>query len=223
VSFIRRRYILAAVGVVLVVAVAAGTWRFNLLGLASAMCTETPSTAELIQPGPLGEEVQGNADAAITVIEYASLTCTHCARFAVNVYPALKSRYVDTGKVRYIMREAPTDSLALAAAALTRCAGDDKYFALVDVLFRTQAEWAFVQNPVEALSRIARQAGFTKQGFEAALADQQVFDGIVWVARRAQERFCVDGTPTFFINGTIHHGEMTVDQLDKLLQPLLKS
>ena len=84
----------------------------------TAVCSERPSIVELMQPGPLGEKSLGEASAPITVIEYASLTCSHCARFARNVYPVLKSRYIETGKVRYLMREAPTDQLALAAAAL---------------------------------------------------------------------------------------------------------
>jgi protein-disulfide isomerase len=222
-GFTRRRVLAATIGLAAVLAIVAGARRFDVFGLATAVCTEKPSIAELMQPGPLGEKSQGSANAPITIIEYASLTCSHCARFATTVYPTLKSRYIDTGKVRYIMREAPTDQLALAAAALSRCAGDDKYFDLVDVLFRTQADWAFVEDHATALFRIAKQAGFTQQSFERALANQQVLDGIQWVAQRAQEKFCVDGTPTFFINGTVHHGEMTVDELERLLQPRLKA
>jgi protein-disulfide isomerase len=221
-SFRRTKIFAAAVGLTVIAVIAVGAWRLDLLGLATALCTEKPSMADLMQPGPLGEESQGSGNAPITVIEYASLTCTHCARFARNVYPVLKTRYIDTGKVHYIMREAPTDQLALAAAALARCAGDGRYFDLVDALFRTQTDWAFVQDPATALLRIAKQAGFTQQSFEGALSNQQVLDGIQWVAQRAQEKFCVDGTPTFFINGMIHHGEMTVDELDKLLEPFLK-
>ena len=222
-GFTRRRVLAATIGLAAVLAIVAGAWRFDVLGLATAMCTDRPSMADLMQPGPLGEKSQGSASAPITIIEYASLTCSHCARFATTVYPMLKSRYIDTGKVRYILREAPTDQVALAAAALSRCVDDSKYFDLVDMLFRTQADWAFVQDHATALFRIARQAGFTQRSFERALDNQQVLDGIQWVAQRAQEKFCVDGTPTFFINGTVRHGEMTVDELDRLLQPLLKT
>jgi protein-disulfide isomerase len=223
VGFTRRWVVVATIGVAVVLAIVAGAWRFDVLGLATVACTEKPSMADLMQPGPLGEKSQGSANAPITIIEYASLTCSHCARFATTVYPTLKSRYIDTGKVRYIMREAPTDQVAVAAAVLSRCVDNDKYFDLVDALFRTQADWAFVQDHATALFRIAKQAGFTQQTFDNALANQQILDGIQWVAQRAQEKFCVDGTPTFFINGTVHHGGMTVDELDRLLQPLLKA
>jgi protein-disulfide isomerase len=213
----------AAIGLVVLAAAGIATWQFDVLKLiATSVCAERPSIADLMQAGPLGEKSLGEVSAPIIMIEYASLTCSHCARFARNVYPVLKSRYIESGKVRYIIREAPTDPLALAAAALARCVDDDKYFDFVDALFGTQVDWAFAQDPKAGLLRVAKQAGVTEQSFEEALANQRVLDGIEWVARRAHENFCVDGTPTFFINGTIHRGEISVDELDKLLQPYLK-
>jgi len=217
----RKIVALTAIGLAVLTAVAA--WRFDALkSIATAVCAERPSIADLMQTGPLGEKSLGEASAPLIMIEYPSLTCSHCARFARNVYPVLKSRYIETGKVRYIIREAPTDPLALAAAALARCVDDEKYFDFVDALFSTQADWAFAHDPKVALLRVAKQAGITEQSFEEALANQQTLDGLEWVAHCAHENFCVDGTPTFFINGMIHRGEISVDELDKLLQPYLK-
>ena len=134
------------------------------------------------------------------------MTCPHCAHFDEVTFPELKKRYIDTGKVRYILREFPLDTLAAAAFMLARCAGKDdpaKYFALVDTLFRQQQHWA-VQKPIPPLMAIAKQAGFTEQTFNACLADQKMLDGIEKVRQRAIDSFKVHSTPTFFINGTVH-------------------
>src|SRR5215813_5755985 len=148
-----------------------------LPGIALPAFAQAPSNEELMQPGPLGEQIMGKADAPVTFIEYASMTCSHCANFAVKVYPTLKSRYIETGKVRYIMREFPLDPLAAAGFMLARCAGDGKYFPMVETLFQKQKDWV-VQKPLEPLLAIAKQAGFTQQTFEECLANQKVLDGI---------------------------------------------
>ena len=208
---------LGAIAAALVATLAAIGFRRGSFGLIQHATAEAPSNADLMVAGPLGEEVQGKADAPITVIEYASMTCPHCANFAVNVYPVLKSRYIDTGQVRYILREFPLDPLATAGFMLARCAGDDKYFKVVDLLFRQQRDWA-VQRPLAPLLNIAEQEGFTKASFDACLTNQKVLDGIEWVRERAATKLGVDSTPTFFVNGEIHRGEMTVAELEKALQ-----
>jgi protein-disulfide isomerase len=181
---------------------------------------QAPSAEELMVAGPLGERSLGKADAPVTIIEYASMTCSHCATFHNTVYPTLKSKYIDTGKVRFILREFPLDPLAAGAFMLARCAGEDKYFPMVDALFRAQKTWAAAPDPVAALLTIAKQAGFTQQTFEQCLTNQQVLDGVEWVRQRAAEKFGVNSTPTFFINGKIQRGAPTVEELDKLLASL---
>jgi protein-disulfide isomerase len=180
-----------------------------------------PSPAELMQPGPLDDMVMGDEKAPVTVIEYASMTCPHCAHFHETTYPEMKKRYVDTGKVRFIFREFPLDPLAAAGFMLARCAGKDKYFPLIETLFAQQKDWV-VQRPLQPLMAIAKQAGFTQQSFEACLANQQVLDGIEQVRTRASEKLGVSSTPTFFINGKRFPGALTIDELDKQIQPYLK-
>lgn len=175
-----------------------------------------------MKPGPLPEQSQGKADAPVTLIEYASMTCSHCANFDTKVYPTLKSKYIDTGKVRYIMREFPLDPLAAAGFMLARCSGDDKYFAMVDVLFKMQSQWAFTNDPLQGLLAIAKQAGFSEQKFNECLANQKLLDDIDAVRQRASDKFGVNSTPSFFVNGHPHRGEMTLDELDKVLEPYLK-
>jgi protein-disulfide isomerase len=181
------------------------------------------STAELMQAGPLGDRSMGADNAPITIIEYASMTCPHCARFDTEVFPQLKEKYIDTGKVRYILREFPLDRLAAAAFMLARCADKDKYFPLIDTLFKQQATWVVPTDATKQLLLIAKEAGFTDSSFKACLANQKVLDGIEWVRARAVEKFKVNSTPTFFINGEMHRGEMSLDEIEKAIQPYLKA
>jgi protein-disulfide isomerase len=201
------------------------------LGLASlpsltgpAMAADAISDVELMAPGPLPEMVMGDPKAKVTVIEYASMTCPHCAHFDETTFPELKKRYIDTGKVRFIFREFPLDTLAAAAFMLARCASEkdsSKYFALVDTLFRQQRTWA-VEKPIPPLMAIAKQAGFTEQTFNACLANQKLLDGIEATRQRAVDKFKVQSTPSFFINGNLQAGALTIDEMAKLIEPYLK-
>jgi protein-disulfide isomerase len=190
-------------------------------GMAGA---ETVSDLELMKPDKLPDMVMGSEKAPVTVIEYASMTCPHCAHFQETTFPELKKRYIDTGKVRYIFREFPLDRLAAAAFMLARCAGKDdknKYFAMVDTLFRQQPQWA-IEKPIPPLFAISKQAGFTQQTFEACLANQSLFDGIDSMRQRAVTAFKVQSTPTFFINGTSYPGAMSIEDMAKVIDPQLK-
>ena len=184
--------------------------------------TEVP-VDELMKPGPLPDLVLGNADAPITVVEYASMTCGHCAHFHTTVFPTLKEKYVDTGKVRFIMREFPLDNLAAAASMLARCAGDGKTFPLISVLFAKQDDWAFVKgDPRPELLKFAKQAGFTQESFEKCLTDQKLLDDIAAIRSRAAETFGVNATPTFFVNGKKLNGVDLAD-FEKAFELILKS
>jgi protein-disulfide isomerase len=185
---------------------------------------ETFPTAELMKPEGLPDMVMGSDKAPVTIVEYASMTCPHCAHFQETTFPEIKKRYIDTGKVRYIFREFPLDNLAAAASMLARCSGEkdsSKYFALIDTLFHQQRQWA-VEKPIPPLLAIAKQAGFTEKSFDACLANQKILDGIEAVRQRALDKFKVQSTPTFFINGTLHTGAMSIDDMAKLIEPYLK-
>ena len=179
------------------------------------------TAAALLQPNPLPDLWLGAANAPVTMIEYASMTCTHCAAFHAQTFPVLKSKYIDTGKVRFVLREFPLDPLATAAFMLARCAGDDKRAGLVDLLFAQQRNWAFREQPVEALATLMRQTGMSRETFDACLKDQATFEKVNASRDRASETFAVDATPTFFINGRKIGGEMTPEELDKAIAPLV--
>jgi protein-disulfide isomerase len=177
---------------------------------------------ELMSPNALPDVVEGKADAPVTIVEYASMTCSHCAAFHKDVYPALKKNYIDTGKVKFILREFPLDPLATAAFMLARAAGD-KRDAVVDLLFAQQRSWAFVDKPLDGLATVLKFTGVGQQAFEATLKDQQLYENVNKVRDRAAEKFGINSTPTFFINGDKYNGEITVADLDKIIAEKSKS
>ncbi len=177
--------------------------------------------AKLLEPGALPDKTFGLADAPVTIIEYASITCHFCMKFHSETWPGLKEKYVDTGKVRFIMREFPLDPLATAGFMLARCAGDEKWYAVLDLLYRTKETWGHAQNPADALLQTVRQAGFTQESFEACLRNDKLFQDVRAVAARAAKDFGVNSTPTFFINGERRTGALTLQEFEKILEPML--
>ena len=183
------------------------------------------TAAEVAKPQSLPDMALGPADAKVTITEYASMTCPHCAAFNDQVFPKIKSEFIDTGKVRYVFREFPLDIKAAAGSMLSRCIanGDpNKYFAVTDLLFKSQADWV-MKNTTESLSRIGKQAGLSQQQVDDCLKDQALLDKIAADQKYASEVLKVDSTPTFFINGEKIKGETSIEQFEKKINPLLKS
>jgi len=193
---------------------------------APAFAQKAPSgkvpVEELMGPNALPDIVEGKADAPITIVEYASMTCSHCAAFHKDVFPTLKKNFIDTGKVKFILREFPLDPLATAAFMLARNAGD-KRDAVVDLLFAQQKNWAFVDKPLDGLANVLKQTGLGQDKFEATLKDQQLFENVSKVRDRAAEKFGINSTPTFFINGDKYSGEIPEADLEKILAEKAKS
>jgi protein-disulfide isomerase len=183
--------------------------------------SDTVDVEALMQPGPLPEKALGDPNAKVTVVEYASMTCGHCANFHATGFKTLKSEYIDTGKVYFILREFPLDPLAAAGFMLARNAPGDRYFDVVDLLFERQKEWAFSDNPVAALEALAKQFGYSPQSYRDTLSDQTLLDAINVVRTRGTDEFGVSATPTFFINGQRFAGAMTPEQVRERIDPLL--
>ena len=182
------------------------------------------SVAELMQAGPLPDLALGKADAPVTIVEYASMTCGHCATFHNTVLPTLKQKYIETGKVRMIFREFPLENLAAAASMLTRCTAPEKSHELAAKLFAEQDNWAFVRsNAVPALFKVAEAAGFTKDSFDKCLKDEKLLENITNVRDKASKSFGVNATPTFFINGKrLEAASDRIESFDQAIEPLLK-
>ncbi len=176
----------------------------------------TPVMAELMKPGPLGEKALGSPTAPATIIEYASLTCPYCRAFHLTTFPRVKKELIDTGKVRFIVREFPIGRSAGAAAIITRCAPEKDYFVLFDKFLTQQNKWTSQYVRPDAIYKIAAQTGMTRQAFDACLANKEIEDGLRTVKQRGRE-FGVSGTPTFFINGKKARGVLTFDQIKEML------
>lgn len=229
----RTSWIVAGVAAA-VLAVAAGVGYQQWRGSAAPSTAAAPAAsaeesaaapvllAEAGQPALQPDDrILGQADAPVTIIEYASLTCPHCAAFATQTLPQVKSTYIDQGLVKLVFRDYPLDGVALKASLLARCVPDERYFAMLDVLFHSQGDWARAADPVQALSQIGRTAGLDQAALDACLNDEAETDKIVAGIQAAQEEFKISSTPTLIINGTTHAGALTFEQMEEILKDLL--
>jgi protein-disulfide isomerase len=181
--------------------------------------------ADVAKPVSLPDMALGPANAPITITEFASMTCPHCAAFNADVFPKIKAAYIDTGKIRYVFREFPLDIKAAAGSMLSRCIAKDdagKYFAVTDMLFKQQGDWV-MKNTTETLTRIGKQAGLSQQAVDDCLKDQALLDKIVADQKFANDVLKVNSTPTFFLNGEMIKGETSFEEFDKRIKALLKS
>jgi protein-disulfide isomerase len=167
------------------------------------------------------ERVLGDPAAPVTIIEYASLTCPHCAAFHRDVLPELKQRYIEPGKVKLVYRDFPLDQLALAAAVLAHCAGPERYFAFLDALFSTQQTWARAADPIASLKQIARLGGLADDRADACLADRAMQDAVLQSRLDGQERHDISSTPSLVIDGKTYAGGRDIDELTEILEPML--
>jgi protein-disulfide isomerase len=233
----RREFAIGTSALALIGAAGVTGWSLRDFDPVPAAQAQDISSAELLKPGSLGDMTMGDEKAPVTIIEYASMTCPHCAHFAEATFPELKKRYIDTGKVRFIFREFPLDQLAAAGFMLARCSSESaakgltaeasakaestRYFAMIETLFAQQKDWV-VQKPLQPLLNITKQAGFSEQTFNECLKNQKVLDGIEEVRQRAVKEFAVQSTPTFFINGKKFAGALSIEDLEKVIDPYLK-
>ena len=196
---------------------------FSQLHLITEAAAQTP--ADVAKPMSLPDMALGPANSPVTITEYASMTCGHCANFNETVFPKLKAEFIDTGKIRYVFREFPLDIKAAAGSMLARCIAKDdagKYFAVIDMLFRQQGDWV-AKNTTETLTRIGKQAGLSQTAVEDCLKDQALLDKLAADQKFAADVLKVNSTPTFFINGEMIKGATGFEEFDKRIKSLLKS
>ena len=181
----------------------------------------TVDMTKLLEPGKGKEMVEGNADAPVTIVEYASLTCSHCGDFYRETLPSIRDKYIKTGKARLVFREFAYDARAQAGYMLARCVPEDRYFPMIQVLFERQMEWAAADDALPPLKKIAALAGLDENGVEACLKNQSVLDEVKSSFERGKE-FGVTSTPTFFINGKKYEGALSVDEMSSVIDSFLK-
>ena len=218
-----RNILIVGGGVVAVAVIAAGVY----FGTAPSSPAPTPVAAAVaadtkallgVQPT---DHVLGDPKAPVTIIEYASLTCPHCAAFDVLTLPDLKKKWIDTGKVKLVFRDFPLDQNAAKAAQIAECAGNDRYFAVLSLLFRGQPQWAAAADPVAEVGKAVRIAGMSEDDVKACLANDKIADAVV-ADFRGGESIGVNSTPTLFINGEVYRGSRTIEDLDGVLGKLVK-
>lgn len=181
---------------------------------------ENPTVADVMKPGPLPEMSMGKADAPVTIIKYASMTCPYCRLFQTETFPVLKREYIDTGKVRFIMREFPIGFQSGAATIALRCAPADKYFTLYIKLMRQQRTWVSQEVRREPIYKVARQVGLSRAKFDACFADKSLAAKLNRVKERGRT-LGVIGTPNFFVNGRLVRRRLTTSDIHKLVAEAL--
>jgi protein-disulfide isomerase len=219
-----RNILIVAGGAVAVVAIAAAVYfgtRPTAPGAAPVPVAAASADAKSLLNVQPGDHVMGDPKAPITMIEYASLTCPHCAHFNTTELPQIEEKWVKTGKVKLIYRDFPLDQIATKAAQLAECAGNDKYFAVIDMIFRGQGTWAVAQDPIAELSKSLRIAGMGDNEVKACLANDAVATGVI-NDYRGGETLGVNSTPTIFVNGEQFKGARTMEEFDALFTKLSK-
>ncbi|MEP4379931.1 MAG: DsbA family protein [Alphaproteobacteria bacterium] len=196
-----------------------GTALAGALALAFA-ATTAPAQQAIDAQAALQERSIGSPDAPVTVIEYFSLTCPHCASFHNDVYGDLKAKYVDTGKVRLVYREFPRDGVDLRAGMMARCADPRRYAGLVQVLFKNQPNWTRSNDPVGELAKIGRLAGIDDATFQSCIANEELANGLL-AARQNASTLGVQSTPTFEIAGQLYPGSRSIEEFSEIIDPLL--
>ncbi len=179
--------------------------------VATANAATSHGTPDILQPKET-DHVLGDVNAPVTVVEYVSLTCHHCANSHINVFPDLKKEYIDTGKVRFILRHFPFGETALRAAMVTECA-NDKFYTFAKVMFQTQSKWAFSANPISGLRSLANVGGMSNETFDACLADKELETRIIEGVKDAAKHLSINATPTFFVNGKAMRGGQSFSTL----------
>jgi len=170
----------------------------------------------------LGEMVLGSAEAPLTIYEHSSLTCGHCAAFHAETLPKIKKAYIDTGKVRFVFRDFPLGKLALIASMLPHCAGPDRYFGFLEVLFRSQRTWAGSNDPLLDLTRMARMGGMSEEKVNACLNDKVLFEAIQKRAAADGKAADIESTPSFVINGKTISGNLPFEEFQKAIDAALE-
>ena len=163
------------------------------------------------------EMVIGQANAPLTIVEYASLGCSHCASFHYETYPQLKKDYIDTGKVKLVFRDFPLGTPALAATMIARCAGPERYFGFVDMFFRAQSQWSRANNPLDALTKVARFGGMPPTDVQTCINNQKLLDHIQRLKKKAYENDGVNSTPYFVIGTEKLSGGLPYEEFKKIV------
>jgi protein-disulfide isomerase len=216
-----RKYWIVALIVVVIAVAGVGIYEYQDRQKPAAASDPGSAPAGTVQIALYDDDhMLGSKDAPITMVEYASLTCPHCAHFHNDILPQIKTNYIDTGKVRLVFRSYPLDQPALKAAELAECVSPVTYFPMVSLLFKEQGDWAHGDKPLDALAKIAAGAGIDQTKFQACMDDKTISERIISRAQEGQDKFGVESTPTFFVNGRKIQGAVPYEDFEKVFKEL---
>ncbi len=221
-----RKILIVGAVVVAVAAIALGVYfgtRPPSPGPAPVAVANSPEALALLAVQP-DDHILGDPKAPITLVEYASFTCPHCAHFATQILPKLKEKWIDTGKVKLVYRDFPLDEAALKASEVAECSGNDRYFALVDLIFSSQPKWAATSDPKTAfddLVKLLRVAGISEGFVKDCLGNDKVSNTVL-NRQLGGKKLGVDSTPTLFVNGQVFKGARSVEEFDSAFGKLSK-
>jgi protein-disulfide isomerase len=188
-----------------------------LMGFGRGLLAEATVPADA-----MSERVLGDPNAPVTIIEYSSLTCPHCATFHNDVLPKIKAEFLNTGKAKLVYRDFPLDRVALKASLLARCAPKERYFTFLNALFKQQARWSRAEDPVAALSMIGRIGGIGEEAFQACMSDETLANYVLQQRADGQKEYSIDSTPTFVINGEIVKGALSFESFKSVIENAVK-
>lgn len=198
------------------------TLNLGILALgAAALTPQLVRAAEVDMAAALKPRFEGSPDARLTMIEYSSLTCPHCATFHTDILPKIRETYIETGKLKLEMRDFPLDQYALRAAAMARCAPESRYFPLMDMLFKQQSKWTRATDPIAAIKQIGRLAGIGAEQADACMTNEALLDGILKIRLGGQQDHDVSSTPTFVIGKEKVVGAQPFETFQKAIEPQL--
>lgn len=229
-----RNIVAIAVGIVVVLIIAGAaffmygsgsgngqTASSDIPPLPETQTADAPVTGVPPLPEGLVEMTLGSPDAPVTMVEFASLTCGHCRAFHLERLPDLKKKYIDTGKLRLVMRDYPLDGFALRASMMARCAGPDRYFAYVETVFEQQLQWLTGGEPMEGLARIAKLAGMSQDEFDSCMSNKELSQKIVQASQEAREQLGINATPSFYIDGEVFSGTLALEEYERRIDAVL--
>ncbi len=194
-----------------------------MAGVTTGVMTSGPADAQSLPPVEkmTAERSLGNQNAKVTVIEYSSLTCPHCAAFHTGPWPAIKKEYIDTGKIKFIFRDFPLDRVALAASMIARCAPAERYFGIISLMFETQDAWRGAANPQAALGSIGQLAGMSAETLQVCVQNRAVFEAVMKQRNDGDQKFKIESTPTILVNGQKIGGSLDIGRFREVVDQAL--
>ena len=186
-------------------------------------CVQNPLNARVVDTiEALESKSFGDASAKIKIIEFASLTCGHCARFHNEVMPILKEKYIEKGLIHFTYKDFPLDKFALKASMIARCAGNEKFFKFLDVFYKKQKDWTRTKDPFKSLLKIAKFGGLKDEELKVCIGNKSIEDGILKERLNSSKKYDIKATPTIYLNGEKYNGDLTIEAIESKINSMLK-